>query len=80
MATNMEDKKRSIIKNTGKKDRVMRIVVGVIIAGAGIYFKSWWALLALVPLITGLFGFCFLYHLLGIDTCKMKPGLNKFTG
>ncbi|MBU2805771.1 DUF2892 domain-containing protein, partial [Acidithiobacillus ferridurans] len=35
--------------------------------------EKWWALVGLVPLITGLTGFCALYTLLGIKTCPMKP-------
>ena len=34
--------------NIGSIDRVIRIIVGIGILGAGYYFKSWWALSGLV--------------------------------
>ncbi|CAN5494297.1 hypothetical protein BH11BAC3_BH11BAC3_00950 [soil metagenome] len=56
--------------NVGKADQTIRILLGVIIAIAGIYFKSWWGLVALVPLITAFTGLCPLYKILGISTNK----------
>jgi hypothetical protein len=58
--------------NIGQTDRTIRLLLAVIIGGAGIYFRSWWALAALIPLVTGLFSFCPLYTLLGLNTCKTK--------
>ncbi len=58
--------------NVGQKDATVRMVLGVLIALAGFYFKSWWGLLAFVPLVTAYFNFCPLYKLLGINTCKTK--------
>jgi hypothetical protein len=31
-----------------------------------------WAWIGVVPLATGLFNFCALYSILGINTCKVK--------
>jgi len=59
--------------NMGGTDRVIRIVVGVAILGLGLIFRSWWGLIGLLPLGTGLVGFCALYVLLGISTCKAAP-------
>lgn len=28
--------------NVGKIDKTMRIILGIAIVGAGIYFESWW--------------------------------------
>jgi Protein of unknown function (DUF2892) len=65
--------KLTIMKpNVGQKDAAVRMVLGVLIALAGFYFKSWWGLLAFVPLVTAYFNFCPLYKLLGINTCKTK--------
>jgi Protein of unknown function (DUF2892) len=58
--------------NVGQKDATVRMVLGILIALAGFYFKSWWGLLAFVPLLTAYFNFCPLYKLLGINTCKIK--------
>lgn len=58
--------------NIGKNDRIARIVLAACIAGAGIYFKSWWGLLALVPLVTAFISFCPLYTIIGINSCDTK--------
>ncbi len=55
--------------NLGKADRILRIVAGVAILAAGGFFGSWWALVGLVPLGTGLMGFCPAYCPLGLTTC-----------
>ncbi|RJQ42299.1 MAG: DUF2892 domain-containing protein [Nitrospiraceae bacterium] len=58
-------------KNIGSTERVIRIVVGAgIIAMAFVGPKSPWAYLGLIPLLTGLIGWCPPYAILGISTCK----------
>jgi fatty acid desaturase len=59
-------------KNVGKADRIVRVIVGAAIAALGFYFKSWWGLLAIVPLATAALGFCGLYVPLKISTVKKK--------
>ncbi len=59
-------------KNVGGIDKVVRIILGVVILLAGIIFNSWWGIVGLVPLATGLFGRCGLYTVLGINTCPIK--------
>ncbi len=39
-------------KNIGSLDRWIRIVLGLIITILGYMYKSWWGLLALIPLVT----------------------------
>jgi len=56
--------------NVGKFDKVLRIVGGLVIIGLGIAFQSWWGAIGLIPLVTGLIGWCPLYIPLGISTCK----------
>jgi hypothetical protein len=56
--------------NVGKTDKTIRIILGLLIASMGIYFQSWWGLLAAIPFVTGFSGFCPLYSMLGIQTCK----------
>ena len=58
--------------NVGKTDQALRVILAMVIAALGIYFKSWWGLLAIVPLITGLISFCPLYKILGLSTCLNK--------
>ena len=57
-------------KNVGKVDRGIRIGIGLIIIAAGIYFKSWWGLVGIAPILIGLVRFCPLYVPLGISSCK----------
>ena len=59
-------------KNMRKTDRVLRMILSIVIAGVGYYYKSWWGLLAFVPLVTAFTGFCPLYSLLGINTCATE--------
>ncbi len=59
-------------KNVGGIDRALRIILGIMIIGAGAYYKSWWGLIGLVILLTGILGKCMLYELLGVNTCKVK--------
>ena len=58
--------------NVGKVDRFVRILVGLAIIGVGIYMKSWWGLVGLVPLVTAFFGFCPAYLPFGLSTCSVK--------
>ncbi|MGP5177749.1 YgaP family membrane protein [Psychrobacter aquimaris] len=54
--------------NIGSTERLLRIIAGVVIIGLGLYFQSWWGVIGLVPLLTGLFRFCPLYKMLGMNT------------
>jgi hypothetical protein len=54
-------------RNEGTVDRVVRIVLGIaLLALVFIGPKTWIGLVGLVPLMTGLVGFCPLYRLIGI--------------
>lgn len=57
-------------KNIGKIDKIIRIIAGVLIIGAGGYYKNWLGLIGLVPLFTAITGWCPLYSVLGVNTCK----------
>lgn len=56
--------------NIGTIDRIARIIVGCAVLGAGFYFQSWWGLVGLVPILTGVVRFCPAYLPLGLNTCK----------
>lgn len=58
--------------NVGKTDKSIRIILGAVIAIAGIYYQSLWGLVAIVPFATAFTGFCPVYSLFGINTCKTK--------
>ena len=59
--------------NMGSIDRSARVVVGLAIIAAGLYFKSWLGLIGLVPLGTALLGWCPMYVPFGISTCRTRP-------
>lgn len=60
-------------KNVGKTEKIIRIILAVVIAGLGFFFNIWWLyLLALVPLLTGLFSYCPLYSIFKKKANKKK--------
>jgi hypothetical protein len=61
-----------MICNVGKTDKIIRWIIGIVIASLGLYYKSWWGLLAIIPILTALFGFCSLYIPFNINTCRKK--------
>lgn len=58
--------------NVGGFDRILRAVVGLALLGAGYYFKSWWGLIGLGPLVTAVFRFCPAYLPFGLNTGGTK--------
>jgi hypothetical protein len=56
--------------NVGRTERTIRVIVGVVILGVGMAYQSWWGAVGVVPLATGLTGWCPPYALLGISTCS----------
>lgn len=59
--------------NIGGTERVIRIVGGaVLVALAATGTVGWWGWLGLLPIATGLSGWCPPYAMLGINTCKTK--------
>lgn len=66
--------------NEGTLDRTIRIVLGVaLISLVFVGPRSLWGLAGLVPLGTGIIGFCPLYRIAGLNTCRLparKAGAN----
>ena len=67
-----------ITKNVGSADRVIRIIAGLALFFAAYSTGSGAALVlvaaGVIALATGLIGWCGLYTLLGVNTCKIdKP-------
>lgn len=56
--------------NVGTVDKWLRVALGVALIVWAATGGPAWAWLGLIPLLTGLFGFCPLYRLLGISTCR----------
>ncbi len=58
--------------NEGTIDRTLRIFVGVLLLGLAVSGTTALGWIGVVPLLTGLMGYCPLYSVLGINTCKAK--------
>ena len=59
--------------NVGGFDKIARIGAGVVLLGlAATDMVGVWGWIGVVPLATGLMGWCPAYNLLGMDTCPMK--------
>lgn len=60
-------------RNEGTIDRAFRIILGlVLIAMVFVGPKAAWGWIGIVPLLTGLVGFCPLYRLIGLNTCPRR--------
>ena len=64
--------------NIGKTDRILRVLSGALLIGVGLYLADnvgiVLGVIGLIPLLTGLVGFCPAYSLFKIDTCKKGNG------
>jgi Protein of unknown function (DUF2892) len=63
----------TMTRNEGQIDRMLRIIAGLALlylAITGQYTP--WTWIGVVPLLTGLIGWCPAYSLLGINTCKAR--------
>ncbi len=59
--------------NEGTIDRALRVTAGlVLIALAATGTVGVWGWIGVVPLLTGIFGFCPAYAIFGMSTCPMK--------
>lgn len=62
-------------QNVGGFDRAARIMVGLLVLGLFFVLDEGtrgWALLGVIPLLTGLIGWCPAYLPFGIRTCKLR--------
>lgn len=58
--------------NVGGIDRVLRVLAGLALVAWAVMGGPVWAWIGIVPLGTGLVGFCPLYPLFGMSTCPAK--------
>jgi hypothetical protein len=71
MITSESTEGNAMTSNVGGIDRILRIIVGlVLIALVFVGPQTPWGWIGVVPLLTGLIGWCPPYALLGINTCK----------
>jgi hypothetical protein len=58
--------------NVGGIDKILRIVTGIALIAWALTGGPVWAWIGIVPLATGLMGWCPLYPMLGLSTCPIK--------
>jgi len=60
-------------QNVGTVDRIIRLVLGLVLIILAIYWKCWFCgIVGAIVLLTAVLGWCGLYRVLGINTCKIK--------
>jgi len=60
--------------NVGGIDKILRIVAGLALIAWALMGGPVWAWIGVVPLATGLIGWCPAYLLIGANTCPTKKG------
>lgn len=59
--------------NEGTIDRALRIIVGLgVLSLVFVGPQTAWGWIGVVPLLTGLVGYCPVYSILGFNTCPIK--------
>ena len=67
------DMEKDMKANVGGIDKILRIIVGIVLIGlSALGTIGAWGWIGIVPLLTGLFGWCPFYPLLGINSCPVK--------
>ena len=62
-------------QNEGTLDRILRVVAGLVLLSlVFVGPQTLWGLVGIVPLLTGLAGYCPAYSILGVNTCKTTGG------
>ena len=72
---NHQPKEITMQTNVGGVDRIARIVIGIALLLFALFSEGsyrWFGLIGLVPLATGLLGWCPAYLPFGIKTCKTR--------
>ena len=59
--------------NVGGIDKILRIIAGLVLIGLAIMgIGAPWSWIGVVPLATGLMGWCPAYTLFGLNSCPLK--------
>lgn len=58
-----------MMPNVGSIDRVVRIVLGLVLIGWGLYAQAWWGAIGVVPLATAALSWCPVYLPFGFSSC-----------
>ena len=68
-----------MLKNEAMWDRAARVALGLVLLSlVFVGPMTLWGLIGLVPLVTGLSGFCPLYRMCNVSSCP-APSLKKAT-
>ncbi len=59
-------RKYYVHQNVGGLDSAIRILLGVVIVGIGIYNERWGVLIGFIPFLTGIARWCPIYEIFGI--------------
>lgn len=60
-------------RNEGGLDRGARTLMGLILLSqVFVGMETMWGLVGIIPLATGLVGYCPIYRVFGISTCSLK--------
>jgi hypothetical protein len=73
LAATTRTKELTMQQNVGSAEKTVRIIAGLAVLSLVFFLEGnarWWGLIGLLPLVTGLSGFCPAYTLLGISTAK----------
>jgi hypothetical protein len=61
--------------NAGTIDRILRVLIGIGLLSLALTGpKTAFGYIGIIPVLTGLFGYCPVYTVLGVNTCSMKKG------
>ena len=58
--------------NVGGADKILRIVAGIALLAWAVFGGPVWAWIGIVPLATGLLGWCPAYTLFGMNSCPLS--------
>lgn len=61
-----------IKNNVGTLDRILRLIIAAVFVYLGYIYNYWFYLGAAILVFTAITGFCGLYHIFGLSTCKVK--------
>ena len=57
-----------MVYNVGDTERMVRILGGLLIIGIGFALPTWWGIIGIIPVFTGLIGWCPAYLPFNIST------------
>jgi hypothetical protein len=61
-----------IKENVGGIDRTLRIIIGAVLIGIGLWYLSWWGAIGVVLMLTALLGWCPVYLPFGVSTSNKE--------